>query len=121
MPTRGKSKKPSARSKPQSIEPLPKSSTRPLGWLPPVPQIERTVRETINPIASETAIRRQINYDTLSYYYGGQVVLVRTDFEDERGVEVIAVGEDVGPAARAMSLEERHIYGIANPDPWDAL
>jgi hypothetical protein len=103
------------------MEPKAEPRPRPLGWLPAVPEIERMVRETINPIASERAIRRQINYDTLSYYYGGEVVLVRTDFEDERGVEVIAVGDEAWPTLRAMSLEDRHIYGIATPDPWDSL
>ena len=115
MPTQKQRKKPPK----AKITRLPKPpKVKPLGWLPTPPEIERRVRATINPIASEKAIRRQINRDTLSYYYGGQHVLVRCDFEDERGVEVVAVGEDVGPMLTAMSIEDRHIYGSACPDPW---
>lgn len=90
---------------------------KPLGWLPVPPEVEKQVRESM-PGAPENEIRDQINFDTLRYYYGGDVVLVR---EDERGVEVLAAGDDMGPAIRAMTPEQRQIYGMAWPIPWDGL
>jgi hypothetical protein len=118
MPTQKQRKKPTKAKKTRLPKP-PK--VKPLGWLPTPPEIERRVRATINPIASEKAIRRDINYHTLSYYYGGQHVLVRCDMEDERGVEVIAVGEDVGTMLAAMSIEDRKIYCSDCPYPWGVL
>jgi hypothetical protein len=115
MPTSGK-RKPVKRTGPPKFKKA-KPGT-PLGWLPAVPEIEKYVRDNIPPIASEKAIRRQINYETLSYYYGGLAVLVRTDFEDERGIEVLAVGKDVWPLARAMTYEQKRIYAVHFPEPW---
>lgn len=90
---------------------------KPLGWLPVPPEVEKQVRESMKG-APENEIRDQINEETLSYYYGGDVVLVRMD---ERGVEVIAAGDDVGPAVRTLTPEQRQIYGMDWPIVWGGM
>jgi hypothetical protein len=99
--------------------PRPTVGPRPLGWLPTPPDLEKEVRAMMPAHASEEAIRYQLNNDVLSYYYGGELVLVRTDFYDPRGVEVIAAGDDVAAAVRSMTPEQRAIYGTACPIPLD--
>ena len=63
----------------------PKKLKKPLGWLPVPPTVEKTVRHSMTGRASEREIREQINYDTLRYYYGGDMVLVRADFPPGSG------------------------------------
>jgi hypothetical protein len=99
----------------------PKNLKKPLGWLPVPPAVEKMVRESMSGRASEKEVREQINYDTLRFYYGGDIVLVRTDLADERGVEVLAVGEGVLAAVQQLSPEGRQVYGTACPIPWDTI
>lgn len=115
MPTSGK-KRPAKKAGPPKFKKA-KPGT-PLGWLPPVPEVEKGVRAYMPAISSEKAIRRQINVETLRYYYGDLTVLVRADFYDERGVEVLAVGEDVGRVMWAMTYEQRREYTSAYVEPW---
>ena len=100
-------------SKKVSAEPI-----RKLGWFKLPPEIEKEVRASQPDFASEEAIQGQLNFDCLRYYFGGEIILVR---DDEEGVEVIAVGDDVFEMSRSLTVEQRKIYEIATPIPWGAI
>jgi hypothetical protein len=62
--------------------------------------------------------RRELNNFTLSYYYGGEIVVCRMD---DDGVEVMASGDEVGPYLRITPWEERKRTIVVCPTPLGAI
>src|SRR5262245_36311597 len=110
---------PAKDNKPRMVGPIivPPTPPSPLrGPLPTPPVVKRIANRWFKQRpASESAQKRIIEGLVLQYYFGGWDIAYR---ETDRGVEVLAVGSEIGDLFRRLPPDEHQGIVVGHPEPW---
>jgi hypothetical protein len=84
--------------------------------LPAPPEVQKIAKRWFRQRpASASAQQRIIEGLKLQYYFGGWDIAYR---RTEQGVEVLAVGPEIGELFRRLSPDQQQGIVVGHPEPW---